>query len=526
MRPDFKYSPLLETEAKAFLYQIGSDEYYIRGIFINPNGKTVPITKQSLMEIRIKDSIYDPFTDLSICLMDTDDAFQRTVQGEGGNKIEGFTYRGDGKDLFYLEINPIRDTKDVNNINSESNISYNNVFSLRNLYACVDEKTVVIDGYRCKEITCIDSDKKKLLEKKTQTNSTYVINQEDNEETSPTFYRDNSERSAPTGKIIRKILTDTLGRKDEDIFHNKVLTVKGEDKSVIMNFENGASNVFYTSNADMNAFDDLNYLYEIHVSDGDENAFSYLKKDYYGGKYTLLSIDEIYKKAVRSGSAGPYMIENLVITGATSVSEDKQDSTPVTPVGTASFNNKSIIVDCKFYNPSFELLRDQATTKVVHSYDHENKTFNMFKNESNMSGIKQKFKTIFVDPLGENYEPSILLSPDLDSNTNYENVYSLYGNDIITAKAFGQNKLLKNLLATNLSVELTCFGQMFRKSGRFISIDRGNNYKGNNFDNKFTGIYYILNVEHNFIGNNEYFNKIYAVKTYFNKKIDNVEGLN
>ena len=50
-------------------------------------------------------------------------------------------------------------------------------------------------------------------------------------------------------------------------------------------------------------------------------------------------------------------------------------------------------------------------------------------------------------------------------------------------------------------------------AGRFISVDRKGSYVDNDFDNKFLGIYFILSVDHQFI-DNEYYNKIVAVKTY------------
>lgn len=547
MRSDFNISPLSKVEAKSFLYQIGNDEYYIRGVFINPNGDQVPLNKQSLKEIIIKDSIYEPFLDLKIVLIDSDNAFQRTKQGSGQNLIKGFNYRGDGKDIFYLEINPIKDATMKSSINGELNLEYNNVFSLRNIFACVDEKSIILNGESCKEITCIDYDKKQLLERKTQYNSTYALEDDTlpfseaayvaggvaKPETSPIFYKDNSERAVPTGKSIRKILTSTLQKSEDELFYKStVKEVVGQsggfstnERKLITNFEDGASKIFYTSDADSNAYDDIEYLYKYHVSDGNKQAFSYLKKDYYGGKYTFLSVDNIFKKAVRGGKAGPFMLEKLLVTGATSVSENTQTSSPVTPFQTASFNNKSVIADAKFFNPSFNLIKDKISTKIVHSYDHENKQFNIFKKDSNMTKAKGKFKEIFTNPINSEYSPSIISSPGLDGNENYENVYSLYGNDEVTARSLGVNKLLRNLMATNLACELTLFGQMFRKAGRFISVERGNNYKSNEFDDKFIGIYYILNVSHSFIGNNEYVNKIYAIKTYYNKDLQNIEGL-
>ena len=57
-------------------------------------------------------------------------------------------------------------------------------------------------------------------------------------------------------------------------------------------------------------------------------------------------------------------------------------------------------------------------------------------------------------------------------------------------------------------------GGFQRKPGLFISIDRTGNYIDNDFDSKFLGIYFILQVDYQFVGNNQFINKILAVKTY------------
>ena len=68
---------------------------------------------------------------------------------------------------------------------------------------------------------------------------------------------------------------------------------------------------------------------------------------------------------------------------------------------------------------------------------------------------------------------------------------------------------------SNLGVEVTLKGQLFRKSGKFITIDRASLDPKNKFDDKFLGTYFIINVEHTFIKDDLYINKLYAVKTYY-----------
>jgi hypothetical protein len=108
----------------------------------------------------------------------------------------------------------------------------------------------------------------------------------------------------------------------------------------------------------------------------------------------------------------------------------------------------------------------------------------------------------------------VVLNSSKTTNLSYENVYSLYSEDEFIKKSSGINKLLKNLLLTNIGVELTLKGQMFRKAGNFLTLDRSENYVENNFDDKLLGIYFIVEVKHIFNEDNTYNNKIFAVKTY------------
>ena len=68
--------------------------------------------------------------------------------------------------------------------------------------------------------------------------------------------------------------------------------------------------------------------------------------------------------------------------------------------------------------------------------------------------------------------PSQITSNLKKLNFNYENVYNLYGGNKNITLVKGLNKLLKSSIISNLGVELQLKGQMFRRSGKFISIDR------------------------------------------------------
>ena len=99
-------------------------------------------------------------------------------------------------------------------------------------------------------------------------------------------------------------------------------------------------------------------------------------------------------------------------------------------------------------------------------------------------------------------------------NLTFNNIFSEYGDNSDIRKSYGINKLLRNALVTNMGVEIIVKGQTLRRSGTFFSLDRAGDYIDNTFDNKLLGIYFIAEVQHEFVNDTEYFNKIIGIKTY------------
>jgi len=111
--------------------------------------------------------------------------------------------------------------------------------------------------------------------------------------------------------------------------------------------------------------------------------------------------------------------------------------------------------------------------------------------------------------------PNLIINNTQKNNLNFDNKFLIYESDNDFLKlAVGRNEILKNALKLNIGVELIVQGGFQRQAGRFISIDRTGNYIDNDFDNKFLGLYFIVSVEHIFVNDDTYNNKIIAIKTY------------
>lgn len=512
MRKDYIKNNLNGQEALANSYKIDNQFYYIRAALVNPEGDRLNLLKGSFYNITLTDNLFDPFLKAEVMLYNDNHAIERTVP-TGLNSQNGFTFRGDGRDVLFLEIIPLKSTKKEYRL--EESKDYNKVFSLRNLFSVIEDTDTIIEGTLYKKLKLYDLDERKLKEKNVYLNSIDTINYNDNNALSgvPLFNLDNNERENNTGIMIRELLKFTLNQNDKDIFYTN--SSSDTKKIDYIDFENGSTKIFYNSNTYKKAIDDLNYLYNIHNSNLDSKDFSILKKDYFTGKYTLINAKSFFDRANDNGQSGTYTIEKITISGSGSSKVGNQGKK--SNIETPEFNEKSQALNVKFYNTSFDILNESVNTKIVHEYNHENKTFNVLQFDSNIINSKEKFKNYYVKNMkGEKQPFTSQINTNLKKlNFNYENVYNLYNDNQNVRLSKGLNRLLKSTLMSNLGVEVTLKGQMFRKTGKFITIDRDSLDHKNKFDDRFLGTYFIINVEHTFIKDDLYINKLLAVKTYY-----------
>tara|TARA_E500000318_G_scaffold97762_1_gene98668 strand:- start:1337 stop:2911 length:1575 start_codon:yes stop_codon:yes gene_type:complete len=513
MRSDYIRNNLNGAEAKANSYKIDSQFYHIRAVLVNPDGDRLDLSKGALYNISLVDDLFDPFLKAEIMLYNDNHAIERTVP-TSENYQNGFTFRGDGRDVLFFEIIPLKSTKEDYKL--EESAEYNAVFSLRNLFTVVEDTDTIIDGTLYKKLKLYDLDERKLLEKNIYFNSINTINFNGSNALSgvPLFNLDNDERGNNTGIMIRELLKFTLNQGDEDIFYIDRSSSNSRQTNYI-DFENGATIVNYSSNPYKKAIDDFNYLLDLHVSNLDSKDFSILKKDYFTGKYTLINMKSFFDRANYKDESGPYTIEKIKISGAgkDKVGNQGGKSSKNTP----DFNEKSQALNVRFFNTSFDILNKKVNTKLVHEYNFEDKTFNILQSDSNINNSKEKFTNNYVQSMKGKREPfPSQINTNLKKlNFNYENVYNLYSGNENIRLSKGLNKLLKSTIMSNLGVEVTLKGQMFRKSGKFVTIDRASLDPKNKFDDRFLGTYFIINVEHTFIKDDLYINKIFAVKTYY-----------
>jgi hypothetical protein len=510
-----------KDDYKRFIHLINNKNYSFRATLINPKRLYIDLQKSAILELDIEDNVYNPFFDGHIIIDNTENVIERFKTDpsltEFGNQtvFQGYRTRGDGRDILLLSILPVEGGEDGYNLGSDS---FNEIFGLQAMFVLTDEEDLTTDTGKSKKYRIKDFDYQILNERKLFFSSVSILGK-----TVDVSNLTDSEKSVPTGKIIKEILKKALSN-DEIIYKEKINGVE-----TTPHFEDGCSTLFYSSPAENSALDDLSFIYSLHVSDNIKKDFAFLNKTQFTGEYTLESASSIFKKSFNKklDSGGQYFIENFTMAGQRDVNNIIQNDVKK-PLNALEFGETGDIIDVKFFNPPGGEYQNKLKTNLVHSYNFEGKKFIIDSISGNIENVKEDFTELYVNPMKGKDEPKpyFLLNNTQKANLNYDNVFTIFDkdNDFIRLSV-GRNKILKDALKLNLGVELTVQGGLHRHAGKFISIDRTGSYIENDFDSKFMGIYFILSVKHIFIKDITYLNKIVAVKTYSFTDLKNEENI-
>jgi len=489
---------------------INKKNYIFRASLVNADGYYVSLQKDAILDLYLRDVITNPFLDGYITIDNTEDVIERYKfspvakefsTNSSTNDEVGYRTRGDGRDILYLSIIPVDPPS--SNPYSQQNEKYNSVFGFQYVFILSDEMDIDTPRGKAKKYRIKDIDREILKETKIFFTTSSLVNSKN------VAFLSDTNRKVFTGDAMKAILNNTLGN-----------VVKTDANNTTPNFESGASRIFYSSPNDNTALDDLNYIYDYHVSNSSARDFSFLLKDRYTGEYTLESVSSMFSKAFnpKTDSGGQYFVENITITGASNTPSNVIQNDIKKPLYAIELGETSDIINVKFFNTPGEEYQDRVVSTLVHNYNFDTSIFSVNEVDGDIQNVKKDFTAAYVTPMkGKNNSPSpnFIINNTQKTNLNFKNEYLLYVSDNDYLKyAVGRNKVLKDALMLNLGVEIILQGGFQRYPGSFISIDRQGTYIDNDFDRKFLGLYYILEVDHQFIDNDKFINKIIAVKTY------------
>lgn len=160
------------------------------------------------------------------------------------------------------------------------------------------------------------------------------------------------------------------------------------------------------------------------------------------------------------------------------------------------------------------------TTYAVHSYNMNNHEFNIDIYDNEIQTVAEKFQKQYIEKnfiAEETPKLNFSITPGKKEQKVLNNLFTL-DNDAKGRAVKGRNQLYKNLIFLNNACTIEVKGDTHRRSGRFFSLDRTDNYFDNEFDQKILGQYFVVNVKH-IINQETYKTEMMGVKPYrFSKR--------
>ena len=445
-----------------------------------------------------------------------------------------FNFRNDGNDLLRIRIKPKLDSNsenpDINTNQSHWTLSYQFVvYDMEDIDLPPGAQNQAAASIKCLKLYFWDEWYQKMItnvmEYSTAQSSEFTQNVSNGEYANAAVIE--------TGRAIKEIIEKAL--KDVDSADGAPCGSEVADSSGFADWELGPAKIFYTAPAQSTAYDSLMYVYDRHISEvaGEQlnvNDFSILMKDRDSadptsvGRFTLKPVTSFFQKAgAGADSPGEYQFEHFFLQGysgeprPTKFMRGPQNNTSSGPIDFKSLKYGAI-TNYRFVDIAALTNSNLFTNSPVYSFDFKNRTFNVeFKNNSVLTAKKfmtdKYIKGVYKS---EKSSPEKLFLINLDEDKKAKNTrpaFSLHGDDPLIRQHAGLQKLLRVGLFQNAAINFRTLGLTFREPGRFIAIDRTEGVEQGEFEEKFYGQWFVLNVKHIF-ESEFYYNDITAIKIH------------
>jgi hypothetical protein len=303
-------------------------------------------------------------------------------------------------------------------------------------------------------------------------------------------------------------------------------------------WDNGGSKIFYTSPADWNANDDVQYIYSHHVSSTtigqgiNDLCLLHTNRALTPGdveQICLTPLAQFFQKAGKdSSSPGPLQLEHFFTTSQTDekppavnmlykapMSQDSGsgDASKIVDLKTAKYGQ---IISFSFVDMSADVNSTALITTPVYSVNIGSRTFNTQFSNNDVVTAKNTIATAYIDQLYKTGDSTELFLPTLHSTKKSLNifpVFSLNGDSAITRQKNGILNLINTGVFQNACICFKTLGLSLRKSGTFIGIDKSGGSPNDDYNNKLYGQYFVVKVDHIFEAG-AYVNQIYAIKLH------------
>jgi hypothetical protein len=511
----------LLTNQDRFSDVINNNPYYFNVILNSSDGRSQQLKIGSINTLVIQDSITNPFHQGYIVLNNTFDAVERITDLQNNDKIsnntsgsftpnKGFIFKGDSRDFLEIDIIPKLDESDLSTKFDRANSDA--VFRLSFVFSIYRTEEIEGDqpGQKFKKLYFWDTHYELLTEKNSYFSTADFV---DESKTDNLLNLDDNERSIKTGTAIKEFLNNFFNSEGETITFDK-------------NFDEGGRSVFFASPVRYKGVDCLNYLLSRHVSSEKDNYdMGLLQLERSTNKFSLKSLKSYFQGAVippvrnslQTGS-GELYLETFKL-GLYSDDTQKYFIQPAnfTP-NLALFLGKYGTINNLVYDPMPGIHTQQEIASTsVHSYDQIGKQFCIDSEKNDINNITDTYIDNYVKPFNSVSESSAFSNffpgKNRQQQKNIKNIFSVIENDADQRLSVGRNRVLYHNIFFNNTVVFKVPGSTHRQTGYFIGIDRDGALSYSDFDSKMLGIYFVIEVNHIFKGN-EYYTELRCVKTY------------
>ena len=509
-------------------------------------GQKYSINPNSIINLAIEDTLSNWVIQGTLTFFYTPDIDGNTIfdsrtgneksQSTGLNsseKIPTLNFTNDGNDTVFIQIIPKSQNSNIDVVNGKStpafNIPENSIFwSITHKLAVYEMEDIDLppgaqnaasSTLKCYKLYFWDYLYQKLL-----TNIVQYSTGESPQANPQADIEKGFEHpgTIPTGIAMKEILEKSL----ED--NTKV--GNGED------WEEGATNIFFTTPAQTTAYDSLMYVFNQHISNkssGDINDQSILMKERgpnFGdtGYLTLRPVSHYFEKAGNSkDSPGEYQIEHFFLQSYTD--EDLQGARPTkdfrAPFSKDSSNVEVDIKTLKYHQITNYRFVDIASitnareflTRPVYSVNFKTRELLVEFQANKVEAAKKFIADNYISQLYKGQgSPEELFLINIDKNKQNKNLkpsFSLFRDDPRGRQAVGIQKTLYTGLFHNACINFRTLGLTYREPGRFVAIDKTEGVESGDFQNKFFGQWFVICVKHIFEAE-MYYNDITAVKIH------------
>jgi len=506
-------------------------KYYV--YLYNGNGQVLGLTNEAIELLNIRDNIHELAATGTCIIRNDDDAiersnynlqndqqenyFARQPKNGSGTYIDEFFFRNDCRDFLLVYIQP--ELKDL--VNGEEIDKIKPLSTLVYSFAIIENEDTVSqndDNIKFKKLTLVDTDLEILREKNLFFSSAKIVS---SNEGTDIAHSDDDSRGAYTGDILKNIIIQGL-----DVGGSGERTEQNGSVIDYDLFDLGTSTLFYSSPGEFNVLDDINYVSKRHTSSAPPHDPCLLRKDRYSQKYTLISYKDYFQNAIfqnELGSSGGALHNETIFLGSESITSDTnvKKRAPNMPFNNLTFGEYSMVNNYDFFNMSGIDTQTKLITTAVHSYQTNDKQFQIDLSNNNISSTMDMYYNFFVK--GDNEYPLFVSGKEIFTNTflnqfrknnlNYKNIFSINDTEPDQRLGLGRNEILKNMIFLNNAIELKLKGLTFRSSGKFFSFERKAGVNESKYDDKVFGTYFAVQVDHNF-SKGTYTNNMIGVKTY------------